>query len=142
GVNNGVISAGYASGDNVDTSSSTPPDNFGFHAYTEGNGVYASGTGTTFVNNGVMNVGAWTLDGNRPDLQNYAVGVTGGATASNAGTINVGVNATTLDSQVIGGFAAGGTFTNEAGGTIQLGRAAQYAPGAAANDVALSARAY
>ncbi|WP_175701986.1 autotransporter outer membrane beta-barrel domain-containing protein [Burkholderia ambifaria] len=142
GVNNGVISSGYASGDNVDTSSSTPPDNFGFHAYTEGNGVYASGTGTTFVNNGVMNVGAWTLDGNRPDLQNYAVAVTGGATASNAGTINVGVNATTLDSQVIGGFAAGGTFTNEAGGTIQLGRAAQYAPGAAANDVALSARAY
>ncbi|WP_175744801.1 autotransporter outer membrane beta-barrel domain-containing protein [Burkholderia ambifaria] len=142
GVNHGVISAGYASGDNVDTSSSTPPDNFGFHAYTEGNGVYASGTGTTFVNNGVMNVGAWTLDGNRPDLQNYAVAVTGGATASNAGTINVGVNATTLDSQVIGGFAAGGTFTNEAGGTIQLGRAAQYAPGAAANDVALSARAY
>lgn len=142
GVNNGVISAGYASGDNVDTSSSTPPDNFGFHAYTEGNGVYASGPGTTFVNNGVMNVGAWTLDGNRPDLQNYAVAVTGGANASNAGTINVGVNATTLDSQVIGGFAAGGTFTNEAGGTIQLGRAAQYAPGAAANDVALSARAY
>ncbi|MBR8180244.1 autotransporter outer membrane beta-barrel domain-containing protein [Burkholderia ambifaria] len=142
GVNNGVISAGYASGGNVDTSSSTPPDNFGFHAYTEGNGVYASGPGTTFVNNGVMNVGAWTLDGNRPDLQNYAVAVTGGANASNAGTINVGVNATTLDSQVIGGFAAGGTFTNEAGGTIQLGRAAQYAPGAAANDVALSARAY
>jgi len=142
GVNNGVISAGYASGDNVDTSSSTPPDNFGFHAYTEGNGVYASGPGTTFVNNGVMNVGAWTLDGNRPDLQNYAVAVTGGANASNAGTINVGVNATTLDSKVIGGFAAGGTFTNEAGGTIQLGRAAQYAPGAAANDVALSARAY
>ncbi len=142
GVNNGVISSGYASGDNVDTSSSTPPGNFGFHAYTEGNGVYASGTGTTFVNNGVMNVGAWTLDGNRPDLQNYAVAVTGGANASNAGTINVGVNATTLDSQVIGGFAAGGTFTNEAGGTIQLGRAAQYGPGAAANDVALSARAY
>ncbi|AOK03556.1 hypothetical protein WK25_03230 [Burkholderia latens] len=142
GVNNGVISSGYAAGDNVDTSSSTPPDNFGFHAYTEGNGVYASGTGTTFVNNGVMNVGAWTLDGNRPDLQNYAVGVTSGASASNAGTINVGVNATTLDSQVIGGFAAGGSFTNEAGGTIYLGRAAQYGPGAAANDVALSAHAY
>jgi outer membrane autotransporter protein len=142
GVNNGVISSGYAAGDNVDTSSSTPPDNFGFHAYTEGNGVYASGAGTTFVNNGVMNVGAWTLDGNRPGLQNYAVGVTSGASASNAGTINVGVNATTLDSQVIGGFAAGGSFTNEAGGTIYLGRAAQYGPGAAANDVALSAHAY
>ncbi|RQR51800.1 autotransporter outer membrane beta-barrel domain-containing protein [Burkholderia sp. Bp9140] len=142
GVNNGVISSGYASGDNVDTRSSTPPDNFGFHAYTEGNGVYASGTGTTFVNNGVMNVGAWTLDGNRPDLQNYAVAVTNGARASNAGTINVGVNATTLDSQVIGGFAAGGTFTNAAGGTIHLGRAAQYGPGAASNDVALSAHAY
>ncbi|KAB0635513.1 ESPR domain-containing protein, partial [Burkholderia latens] len=142
GVNNGVISSGYASADNVDTSSSAPPENFGFHAYTEGNGVYASGTGTTFTNNGVMNVGAWTLDGNRPDLQNYAAGVTSGASASNAGTINVGVNATTLDSQVIGGFAAGGSFTNEAGGTIYLGRAAQYGPGAAANDVALSAHAY
>ncbi|WP_322024767.1 autotransporter outer membrane beta-barrel domain-containing protein [Burkholderia sp. BCC1977] len=142
GVNNGVISSGYASGDNVDTSSSTPPDNFGFHAYTEGNGVYANGTGTTFVNNGVMNVGAWTLDGNRPDLQNYAVAATGGANASNAGTINVGVNATTLDSQVIGGFAAGGTFTNTAGGTIYLGRSAQYGPGATANDVALFAHAY
>ncbi|KUZ15025.1 autotransporter outer membrane beta-barrel domain-containing protein [Burkholderia diffusa] len=142
GVNNGTISSGYASGDNVDTSSSAPPDNFGFHAYTEGNGVYASGTGTSFVNNGVMNVGAWTLDGNRPDLQNYAVAVTSGANASNAGTINVGVNATTLDSQVIGGFAADGTFTNAAGGTIYLGRAAQYGPGAAANDVALSAHSY
>ncbi|KWA27609.1 autotransporter outer membrane beta-barrel domain-containing protein [Burkholderia territorii] len=142
GVNNGTISSGYASGDNVDTSSSTPPDNFGFHAYTEGNGVYASGTGTSFVNNGVMNVGAWTLDGNRPDLQNYAVAVTSGANASNAGTINVGVNATTLDSQVIGGFAAGGTFTNAAGGTIYLGRAAQYGPGAATNDVALAAHSY
>ncbi|KVV38651.1 autotransporter outer membrane beta-barrel domain-containing protein [Burkholderia territorii] len=142
GVNNGTISSGYASGDNVDTSSSAPPDNFGFHAYTEGNGVYASGSGTSFVNNGVMNVGAWTLDGNRPDLQNYAVAVTSGANASNAGTINVGVNATTLDSQVIGGFAAGGTFTNAAGGTIYLGRAAQYGPGAATNDVALAAHSY
>ncbi|CAG2261637.1 membrane protein [Burkholderia sola] len=142
GVNNGAISSGYASGNNVDTSGSTPPDNFGFHAYTEGNGVYASGAGTTFANNGVMNVGAWTLDGNRPDLQNYAVAATDGARATNAGTINVGVNATTLDSQVIGGLVAGGSFTNEAGGTIYLGRAAQYAPGQAANDVALSAHAY
>ncbi|MBM2766041.1 autotransporter outer membrane beta-barrel domain-containing protein [Burkholderia anthina] len=142
GVNNGVISSGYASGDNVDTGSSTPPGNFDFHAYTEGSGVYASGAGTTFVNNGVMNVGAWTLDGDQPDLQNYAVAVTSGASASNAGTINVGVNATTLDSQVIGGFAAGGNFTNEAGGTIYLGRAAQYDPAAAASDVALSAHGY
>ena len=91
--------------------------------------MFANGAGTSFVNHGVMNVGAWTLDGNQPDLQNYAVAVTGGATASNAGTINVGVNATTLDSQVIGGLVAGGSFTNEAGGTITLGRSAQYAPG-------------
>ncbi|MCI3971525.1 autotransporter outer membrane beta-barrel domain-containing protein [Burkholderia contaminans] len=142
GVNNGVISSGYASGDNFDTSGSTPPNNFNYHAYTEGNGVFANGTGTSFVNHGVMNVGAWTLDGNRPDLQNYAVAVTGGATASNAGTINVGVNATTLDSQVIGGLVDGGSFTNEAGGTITLGRSAQYAPGGTASDVALAAHAY
>ncbi|UXU88424.1 autotransporter outer membrane beta-barrel domain-containing protein [Burkholderia sp. S-53] len=143
GVNNGTISSGYASGDNFDTSGSAPPANFGFNAYTEGNGVYASGMSTSFVNNGVMNVGAWTLDGNRPDLQNYAVAATGGATGSNAGTINVGVNATTLDSQVIGGLVAGnGSFTNQAGGTIYLGRSAQYAPGGTANDVALAAHAY
>ena len=142
GVNNGVISSGYASGDDFDTSGSAPPNNFGYHAYTEGNGVFANGAGTSFVNHGVMNVGAWTLDGNQPDLQNYAVAVTGGATASNAGTINVGVNATTLDSQVIGGLVAGGSFTNEAGGTITLGRSAQYAPGGPANDVALAAHAY
>ncbi|MFT4067665.1 autotransporter outer membrane beta-barrel domain-containing protein, partial [Paraburkholderia sp.] len=144
GVNNGVISFGYASGDNFNTGGAAQPDNFGFNAYTEGNGVYANGTGTTFVNNGVMNVGAWTLDGNRPDLQNYAVAATDGALASNAGTINVGVNATTLDSQVIGGLVAGGSFTNAAGGTIYLGRAAQYdaASPEAANDVALSAHAY
>ena len=104
--------------------------------------MFANGAGTSFVNHGVMNVGAWTLDGNQPDLQNYAVAVTGGATASNAGTINVGVNATTLDSQVIGGLVAGGSFTNEAGGTITLGRSAQYAPGGPANDVALAAHAY
>jgi len=144
GVNNGTISSGYASGDNFNTAGSAQPGNFGFNAYTEGNGVYANGAGTSFVNNGVMNVGAWTLDGNQPDLQNYAVAVTGGATGSNAGTINVGVNATTLDSQVIGGLVAGGRFTNEAGGTIYLGRAAQYdaASPEAANDVALSAHAY
>ncbi|WP_175686926.1 autotransporter outer membrane beta-barrel domain-containing protein [Burkholderia anthina] len=142
GVNNGVISSGYASGDDFDTSGSAPPNNFNYHAYTEGNGVFANGAGTTFVNNGVMNVGAWTLDGDQPALQNYAVAVTNGASASNAGTINVGVNATTLDSQVIGGFAAGGNFTNEAGGTIYLGRAAQYDPAAAASDVALSAHGY
>lgn len=144
GVNNGAISAGYAAGDNFNTGGSAAPDNFGFGAYTEGFGVYANGKGTTFVNNGVMNVGAWTLNGDRPDLQSYAVAVTGGAAASNAGTINVGVNATTLDSQVIGGLVAGGSFTNEAGGTIYLGRAAQYDGAApeAANDVALSAHAY
>lgn len=144
GVNNGVISSGYAAGDNFNTGSAAPPANFGFNAYTEGNGVYANGAGTTFVNHGVMNVGAWTYNTTRPDLQNYAVAATDGATASNAGTINVGVNATTLDSQVIGGLVAGGSFTNEAGGTIYLGRAAQYDAGApeAANDVALSAHAY
>ncbi|AOR67652.1 autotransporter outer membrane beta-barrel domain-containing protein [Burkholderia stabilis] len=144
GVNNGVISAGYASGDNFNTSGAAQPDNFGFNAYTEGSGVYANGTGTTFVNNGIMNVGAWNLTGNRADLQNYAVAATGGASGTNAGTINVGVNATTLDSQVIGGLADGGSFTNAAGGTIYLGRAAQYDPASpeAANDVALSAHAY
>ncbi|VWD31028.1 membrane protein [Burkholderia lata] len=144
GVNNGVISSGYAAGDNFNTGGAAPPDNFSLNAYTEGNGVYANGAGTTFVNNGVMNVGAWTFNTTRPDLQNYAVAATDGASASNAGTINVGVNATTLDSQVIGGLVAGGSFTNEAGGTIYLGRAAQYDAGApeAVNDVALSAHAY
>lgn len=144
GVNNGVISSGYAAGDNFNTGGAALPYNFSLNAYTEGNGVYANGAGTTFVNNGVMNVGAWTFNSTRPDLQNYAVAVTNGASASNAGTINVGVNATTLDSQVIGGLVAGGRFTNEAGGTIYLGRAAQYdaASPEAANDVALSAHAY
>ncbi|MGS0895166.1 autotransporter outer membrane beta-barrel domain-containing protein [Burkholderia stagnalis] len=144
GVNNGVISAGYTAGNNFNTGGAAQPDNFGFNAYTEGNGVYANGAGTTFVNNGVMNVGAWNLADNRSDLQNYAVAATGGATGSNAGTINVGVNATTLDSQVIGGLVDGGGFTNEAGGTIYLGRAAQYnaASPEATSDVALSAHAY
>ncbi|CAB3761212.1 membrane protein [Burkholderia sp. MSh2] len=144
GVNNGVISSGYAAGDNFSTGGTAQPDNFGLNAYVEGSGVYADGAGTTFVNNGVMNVGAWNLTRNRPDLQNYAVAVADGASASNAGTINVGVNATTLDSQVIGGLVAGGSFTNEAGGTIYLGRAAQYDAGSpeAVNDVALSAHTY
>ncbi|WP_110420802.1 autotransporter outer membrane beta-barrel domain-containing protein [Burkholderia vietnamiensis] len=142
GVNNGGISSGYAAGENFDTAGAAPPENFGFHAYTEGNGVYANGAGTTFVNNGVMNVAAWTLDGNRPTLLSYAIAATDGATASNAGTLNVGVNATTLDSQVIGGPGDGGALTNEAGGTIYVGRAAQYRPGAAAADVALSAHGY
>ncbi|MPV67958.1 autotransporter outer membrane beta-barrel domain-containing protein [Burkholderia sp. BE17] len=144
GVNNGAISSGYVSGDNFNTGGTSLPYNFSLNAYTEGNGVYANGAGTTFVNNGVMNVGAWTFNGTRPDLQNYAVAATDGASASNAGTINVGVNATTLDSQVIGGLVAGGSFTNEAGGTIYVGRAAQYDAAApeAANDIALSAHAY
>ncbi|EOH6075812.1 autotransporter outer membrane beta-barrel domain-containing protein [Burkholderia cenocepacia] len=144
GVNNGVISSGYAAGDNFNTGGAALPYNFSLNAYTEGSGIYANGAGTTFVNNGVMNVGAWTFNSTRPDLQNYAVAATDGARASNAGTINVGVNATTLDSQVIGGLVAGGSFTNEAGGTIYLGRAAQYDPTSpeAANDVAMSAHGY
>ncbi|WP_126282365.1 autotransporter outer membrane beta-barrel domain-containing protein [Burkholderia stagnalis] len=144
GINNGVISSGYAAGDNFATGGIAQPDNFGFHAYTEGNGVEADGAGTRFVNHGIMNVGAWNLVGNQPDLQSYAVSASGGASASNAGTINVGVNATSLDSQVIGARVAGGSFTNEAGGTIYLGRAAQYDAAApeAASDVALSAHAY
>lgn len=144
GVNNGAISSGYASGDNFNTGGSAQPNNFDFHAYTEGNGVYANGASTTFVNNGVVNVGAWNYISNKADLQNYAVAVTGSASASNAGTINVGVNTTPLDSQVIGGLVAGGSFTNTAGGTIYLGRAAQYnaASPEAVNDVALSVHSY
>lgn len=145
GVNNGVISSGYASGNNFNTGTAAQPDNFGFNAYTEGFGVSANGPGTSFVNNGIMNVAAWNYNGsNNRSLQNYAVAVSGGAVASNAGVINVGINATNLNSQVIGGLVSDGSFTNLAGGTIYVGRAAQYdaaAPEATA-DVALSTRSY
>ncbi|MCC8396812.1 autotransporter outer membrane beta-barrel domain-containing protein [Paraburkholderia sp. MMS20-SJTR3] len=145
GVNNGVISSGYASGNNFNTGTAAQPDNFGYNAYTEGFGVSANGAGTRFINNGIMNVAAWNYTGsNNLALQNYAVAVSGTAAASNAGVINVGVNATNLNSQAIGGLVSDGSFTNLAGGTIYVGRAAQYdaASPEAAADVALSTQSY
>ena len=127
GVNNGVISSGYNSGTDFNTGTSAQPSNFGFNAYTEGGGVAASGTGTSFVNNGIMNVAAWNLTNTDTAQQNYAVQVSGNAVASNAGIINVGVNADNAATQAIGGLVgSGGIFTNTAGGTIYIGRAAQY----------------
>ncbi|OLL27486.1 autotransporter outer membrane beta-barrel domain-containing protein [Burkholderia sp. SRS-W-2-2016] len=144
GVNNGVISAGYASGGNFNTGTATLPDNFGLNNYAEGYAVDASGAGTSFVNNGIMNVAAWTYSSANTSQLNYAVAVSDNAVASNAGIINVGVNPTKFESAVVGGLVDGGSFTNLADGTIYLGRAAQYdasAPEAVA-DVELSAHTY
>ncbi|NML34303.1 autotransporter outer membrane beta-barrel domain-containing protein [Paraburkholderia antibiotica] len=141
GVNNGVMSAGYATDGGFDTSSTSAPIN---GSYAEGYGVDASGTGTRFVNNGIVNVAAWTYNNTNPAQQNYGVLVADSATASNAGIINVGVNATNITSQVIGALVSGGSFTNLVGGTIYLGRAAQYdaASPEAVSDVALAAPSF
>lgn len=117
-TNNGVISGGYWAGNNFDT---TTPG-----TYVEAQTVVVNGAGSSFDNHGIVNVAGWTYDNLTPVSQ-YGVLLGNGATASNDGIINVGVNNNSASGTISGVIVNGGsTFTNAASGTIYIGRAAQY----------------
>lgn len=124
GVNNGVISGGYFAENGWDT---TGPGNY-FNEYGEAYTVTVDGIGTNFSNNGIINVAGWTqFQGYSPD--SWGIRVQSGATASNSGIINTGVNNNSFSNSISAVIVAnGGTsnFTNTSTGLIYLGRAAQY----------------
>jgi outer membrane autotransporter protein len=129
-INNGVISAGYLAGAGLNTA------NPGSTFFNYGDGADATGVGTNVQNNGIINVAGMFDPGNIVT----GVGISGGASGANSGTINVGVNPGFTGTVIGVGMNGvnGGTFTNNANGVIAIGRSAQYTPGAATTDVAIS----
>lgn len=127
----GVVSAGYQVGDKANTATD------GLFYYT-GSGIMASDTGTTVVNRGVVNVSGMSFDG----YTTTGIGLANGAAGTNEGTINVGVNPGYTATVVGVNVRGGSSFTNTAGGTLYIGRAAQYATGDAVADVAIAGPTY
>ncbi|OZI34767.1 hypothetical protein CAL29_14960 [Bordetella genomosp. 10] len=127
----GVVSSGYLAGDKLDTATA---DTF----YYTGSGVIASGAGSTVQNSGVINVSGFAYTGNT----SVGMGLAQGASGNNDGNINVGVNPGYVTTAVGVNVSGGSSFTNAAGGTIYIGRAAQYGLADAAPDVAISAPTY
>ncbi|CNK37454.1 autotransporter protein [Yersinia enterocolitica] len=128
GINDGVMSSGYFVGDNWDTTSLDPyPQGL---AYVQGFAATVEGINAYFINNGIMNLGGWSYAENASSIldTNYLIKTTSGATASNNGIMNIGVNNNFLDADLAGVIIDGidSTFTNESGGQIYIGRAAQY----------------
>ncbi|WP_213978954.1 autotransporter outer membrane beta-barrel domain-containing protein [Sphingomonas sp. dw_22] len=121
-VNNGVISGGYYAGNGLDT---TGPGNFS-GKYVEARTVSVNGAGSSFDNQGILNVAGWDYSRDGAPTQ-YGLLLDNGATGSNAGIINVGVNNNALGGTINGVIVNGGSsFANVGGGTIYIGRAAQY----------------
>ncbi|MDR2216317.1 MAG: ESPR domain-containing protein, partial [Nevskiaceae bacterium] len=127
GVNKGVIGSGYWIGDNLNTV------NAATNLFGDAAAVNVDGVGSRFINEGIINVAASNdaivTDNGRGFVLNN------GATGINTGVINVGVNADSTSSGTTSGVLIninnqGGSFTNEAGGLIYIGRAAQYTVGA------------
>lgn len=121
----GVISAAYQAGNSINTNNTSLPAwiGDGVHLYN----------GSEFANLGVVNVAGANGQG---DATTQVTGIVLGdstTTASNQGVINVGVNPSIVGLAV--GVENSGNFDNAAGSTIYLGRAAQYALGAATVDV-------
>ncbi|CFR15797.1 autotransporter outer membrane beta-barrel domain-containing protein [Yersinia kristensenii] len=128
GTNDGIISSGYLVGDNWDTTSLNPyPQDL---AYVQGFAVTAEGASARFINNGIMNLAGWSYVENASSAldTNYLIKTASGATASNHGIMNIGVNNNFLDADLAGAIVdgTGSSFTNESGGHIYIGRAAQY----------------
>ncbi|HTK00578.1 MAG TPA: autotransporter outer membrane beta-barrel domain-containing protein, partial [Bordetella sp.] len=127
----GVVSAGYLAGDKANTAT----DNI---FYYTGSGIMATGTGTTVQNNGVVNVSGMSFNG----YTTTGIGLANGAAGTNNGMVNVGVNPGYTATVVGVNVSGGSTFNNTAGGTIYIGRAAQYATTDAVADVAIAGPTY
>lgn len=128
GINGGVVNAGFSSGLAGAVDPAVPvTQNFS-------TGVYITGAASTFENTsaGIVNVAGPGGAG----VQMFT-----GATGSNAGTINVGINSVlptaTSAASVTDGVrvTSAAQFTNLATGRIYLGRRPQYVSGAVADDI-------
>lgn len=120
-TNNGVISGGFFAGDGHDTTG--PGNQLG--EYVEAYTVTVSDAGSTFENNGILNVAGWTYSA-EDNIEQYGVKLLNGASAINRGIINVGVNNNAKNGSINGVIVNEGSTFNNDGGTIYLGRAAQY----------------
>ncbi|WP_175773364.1 autotransporter outer membrane beta-barrel domain-containing protein [Paraburkholderia phenazinium] len=127
----GVVSAGYLAGDSFNTATGSAA------FYNTGQGVMASGAGTTVQNNGIVNVAGFGV----PSATAIGLGVYDGAAATNTGIINAGVNPGFV-TPLYGVQVGNATFVNAANGVIYLGRAAQYTPEDPTVDVAITAPTY
>jgi len=113
-INNGVRNLGY---------------NFGYEVGEPGNPEthpdIISGTGTTYTNNGTVNVAAWSYNYVGSDVSARWLNINSGATATNNGAVNIGTVTQTDYGQPQGVYVdSGGTFVNSTDGVIYLGRAA------------------
>jgi autotransporter family porin len=127
-INAGVVNAGFSSGLTGAVDPVAPvTQNFS-------TGVYITGAASTYANTdtGIVNVAGPGGAG----VQMFT-----GATGTNAGTINVGINAV-LPTATSASSSTDGVrvttlaqFTNLPTGQIYLGRRPQYTPGAAADDI-------
>lgn len=115
-VNSGVLNVGFFSGQDgqIDPVNPTGFDNYDV-------GLMTTGSGSSLSNTGIVNIAG-------PVSRGLVVG--SGTTGTNAGIVNVSVSdvsdTTTYAGRMIEGVDVSGTFTNQAGGQIYLGRGAQY----------------
>lgn len=109
-TNNGVINGGF-----INRADGTGVGSTGFGS----NGVQVQ-NGSTFDNNGIVN---FATTGGTTSAINLGVN----STANNSGNINVGVNGSSATGTTNGVLVSDATasFTNNAGGTIYLGRGPQ-----------------
>ncbi|WP_156513315.1 autotransporter outer membrane beta-barrel domain-containing protein [Bordetella ansorpii] len=127
----GVVASGYLAGDRLDTATQAT-------FYYTGSGVLATGTGSTVQNSGIVNTAGLAYANNL----SMGIGLDQGAAGTNDGIINAGVNPGYASTVVGVNVSGGSAFTNAAGGTIYVGRAAQYSPADATTDVAIAAPTY
>lgn len=88
-------------------------------------GITATGSGTSAVNAGIINVAAPTQTGANPS---YGLSLERGAAGSNSGIINVGavrIGTPGAGVTIPGVIVNAGSFVNNAGGLIYLGRGSQ-----------------
>lgn len=127
GTNNGVINGGF-----LNRQDGTGIGSTGYGA----NGV-AVQTGSTFNNNGILNL-ATTGSNSQYGVAGINLGVS--STANNSGNINVGVNGSSARGTASGVLLTDATssFTNNASGNIYIGRGPQNSLGEATADTAMN----
>lgn len=109
GTNNGVVNGGF-----INRNDGTGVASLGFGSH----GIQLQNN-STFANNGIVNFASIGGVSSAINLEN-------GSTAENSGNINVGVNGTSATGTTNGVMVGSGTaFTNNASGTIYIGRGPQ-----------------
>jgi outer membrane autotransporter protein len=117
GINNGLINVNFLAADHDPDADEIAAMNT-WAAY----GAVAEGVNATFENNGILNIAG--NSGASSGASVYGIGVRNGASATNTGTINVGVSPNKSQGTLSGVVATNGSFTND--GEIYVGRGPQY----------------